>query len=161
MESRLGLRLGGRGLDPAAGLFPSAEATGNVRNGLEPHALRGLCRQRGAQTAGAEEHEALVLREGRFVIRAVGIDPELEHAARARKRARHPPLPLELPRIADVNEDDIVAAVKLDGFVNRQCSISRSAASTNARCPTVMFCGIYALPAHRPKASAAVKTRVV
>src|ERR1019366_10793497 len=79
-----------RRFERTAGLLPGAEATLDMGNGFEPHALGGVRRQRRAQTAGAEEHEALVLREHRFVIGALRVDPELQHAARAVKGAGHP-----------------------------------------------------------------------
>src|SRR4051812_42221336 len=75
--------------------------------------MRGLRRERGAPAAGAEEHELLVLGELRLVVGARRIDPELQHAARAREGARHLALPLALARIAQVDEGDVVAAVKL------------------------------------------------
>src|SRR5665647_1258294 len=81
-----------RRFDRTAGLFPGAEATLDMGDRLQPHALRGLRGKRRAQAAGAEEHEFLVLREGRLVIGALRIDPEFQHAARAMEGARHPAL---------------------------------------------------------------------
>ena len=59
-SSGLWLRRLGR-LDRTAGVLPGAEAAADMSDRLQPHVLRRLRRQRRAQAAGAEEHEALVL----------------------------------------------------------------------------------------------------
>src|ERR1044072_2092789 len=107
-------------LDRRAGLLPFAEAAPDVRDRLWPHAGRGLRRERGAPAAGAEEHELLVLGELRLVIRAVRIDPELEHAARAVECAGHLALALTLARIAQVDEGHVGAAVQLARLVDAE-----------------------------------------
>src|SRR3954466_2956411 len=96
-----------------ASLLPFAETAFDVRDRLQSHLMRGLRRECGAPAAGTEEHEFLVLGELRLVVGARRIDPELQHAARAREGARHLALPLPLARIAQVDERDIVASVKL------------------------------------------------
>ena len=51
-------------------------------DGFQPHVLCRFRRQRRTPAAGAKEHEFLVLGKKRLVIRAFGVDPELQHAAR-------------------------------------------------------------------------------
>src|SRR5579875_1550502 len=86
-----------RRLDRTACLLPGAEAARDVGDGLQPHALCRLRGERRAQTAGAEEHEFLVLGEDGLVVRALRVDPEFQHAARAMEGARHPAVPPQLP----------------------------------------------------------------
>src|SRR6185503_11918847 len=117
MASRL-LRLGR--LDGAAGLLPRAEAALDVGDGLEAHAVRGLRGQSGPQAAGAEEDELLVLREDRLVVRALRVDPELQHAARAMEGAGHLAVALQFADVADVDEHGVVAAGELDRVLGRQ-----------------------------------------
>ena len=50
------------------------------------------------------------------MIRALGIDPELEHAARRVEGAGDDALALELAHVADVDELHVVAAVQLLRF---------------------------------------------
>src|SRR4051794_6646494 len=69
------------------GVAPGGVAAGDVGDGLEAHVLRGLGGERRAQAAGAMKDELLVLLEHRLRIRALRIDPEFEHAARAGERA--------------------------------------------------------------------------
>src|SRR5947207_7184400 len=91
-----------------------------MRDGTETHAMRGLRRERRTPAAGAEKHEALVLREDRLVVGARGVDPEFEHAARTMKRAGHAPLAVKLADVAHVDEGDVVTPVKGNGLVDRQ-----------------------------------------
>src|SRR5207253_11009285 len=109
-----------RQVDRPAGLLPAAEPVLDVGDRLEPHALGGLRSERGAPAARAEEYEALVLREHRLVVGALRVDPELEHAARAVKGARHAALAIELADVAQVDEHDVVAAVKLERVLDRE-----------------------------------------
>src|SRR5712671_4118047 len=117
-ESRLLLRL--RHLHRLAGFLPFAKSALDVGDGLEPHALRGLGRERRTPAAGAEEHELLVLRKDRLVIGACRIDPEFQHAARAGEGARHLALALAFARIADIDEGYVVAAVQPGGLLDAQ-----------------------------------------
>jgi hypothetical protein len=91
-----------------------------MSHGLQPHLLRGRGGERRAPSAGAEEHEALVLGEDRLVVGALGIDPEFEHAARAMDRAGHLSLALQFARIADVHEHHVVAALQRHGIGGRE-----------------------------------------
>src|SRR5271163_143498 len=75
------------GLDRAAGAAPGAEATADMGDRPQPHALRGLRRERRARAGGAEEHELGVRRERRLVIFAGGIEPEFQHAPRTMEGA--------------------------------------------------------------------------
>src|SRR5579885_152225 len=109
-----------RRLDRTAGLLPGAEAALDMRNRLEPHALRGLRGKRRAQAPGAEKHELLVRGEYRLVIGAWRVDPEFEHAARAMEGARHPALACQFADVADIDQHSIVAAGKLDRRFDRQ-----------------------------------------
>src|SRR5204863_10159789 len=102
-------------LHRAAGVAPGGVAAGDVGNGLEAHVLRGLGGERGAQAAGAVEHELLVLLEHRLRIRALRIDPEFEHAAGAGERAGDAAVALDLAGIADVDDDDVAILRYLDG----------------------------------------------
>src|SRR3984893_17143688 len=104
-----------RRLNRPAQFLPGAETALDMGDGFQPHALGGLRGQRRAQAAGAEEHEALVLREDRLVILALRIDPEFQEPARAMERARHPGLAVELANIADVDQHDVRLPVQLDG----------------------------------------------
>ena len=113
-------RLGCRRFERAARLAPRAEAARDVRDGTEAHAMRGLRGERRTPAAGAEKHEALVLREDRLVVGARGVDPEFEHAARTMKRAGHAPFAVKLADVAHVDEGDVVAPVKGDGLFDRQ-----------------------------------------
>ena len=90
-----------------------------MSDGFEPHALGGLRGKRGAQAAGAEEHEALVQREHRLVILAVRIDPELQHAARAMESARHLALALQFAEVADVDQHHVGAVGEFDRLRGR------------------------------------------
>src|SRR5581483_10895650 len=76
--------------------------------------------ERRAQPAGAEEHEALVLREHRLVVRALRVDPEFQQAARAMECSGHASIALQLAHVADVDKDDVVLTVQLDRRLNRQ-----------------------------------------
>ena len=100
--------------------LPGAEAALDMGDRLEPHALGGLRGQRRAQAAGAEEHEALVLREHRLVVGALRIDPEFQHAARAMEGAGHLALALQFADVADIDQHDVVAAGELDRLLDRQ-----------------------------------------
>src|ERR1039458_1980792 len=100
--SRFLWRAGFRRFDRAAGFLPGAEAALDMGDGLETHALSGLRGQRRAQAAGAEKHEAFVLGKNRLVIGALRVDPELQHAARAVKRARHLAIALQFADIANI-----------------------------------------------------------
>src|SRR5947209_816529 len=69
-------------LDRPAGFAPGFESALDMRDRREAHALRGLRRQGRAPAAGTEEDKALVLGKDRLVVRALRIDPKLQHAAR-------------------------------------------------------------------------------
>jgi len=76
------------------------------------------------QPHGAEEDEALVFREHRLVVGALGVDPEFEHAARTMKRAGDAALALDLAWITQIDDNrvgQIRSALRklLDGFSRR------------------------------------------
>src|SRR5215475_14217780 len=95
------------------GLLPRREAAVHLEDGLEPHLLGDVCGEGGTPGAVAVEDEALARSEDLLVVRAVGIDPELEHAARAVEGAGDHAFPLQLPHVAQVHERHVVAAMRL------------------------------------------------
>src|SRR5262249_41240416 len=94
-----------------AGLLPCREAAVHLEDGLEPHLLGHVCGQGGAPGPVAEEDEALARSEDVLGVGAVGIDPELEHAARAVEGAGNHAFPLQLSYVTQVHEHHIVPAV--------------------------------------------------
>src|SRR5690242_6258704 len=64
-------------LDGATGIAPGGKTARDMGDRLQPHVLRGFCRERRTQPAGAMEDELFVLLEDRLGIGAFGIDPEL------------------------------------------------------------------------------------
>src|ERR1043166_1641460 len=109
-----------RHIHRSARLLPAAKAASDMGDRLEAHALGGWCGKRGAPAARTEEHELLVRREHRLVVRALRVDPELEHAARAVEGAGHAALAVEFADIAQVDEHDVVAAVELERVLDGQ-----------------------------------------
>src|SRR6185295_10853945 len=103
-------------LDGTAGIAPGGKAAAHMRDRLQAHVLGGLGRERRAQAAGAVEDELLVFLEDRLGIRALRIDPELQHAAGAGEGAGDAAVALDLARIADIDDDDVVVARELDGI---------------------------------------------
>src|ERR1700730_9197689 len=99
-----------------AGIAPGGEAATHMRDRLQPHILRGFRRQRRTHAAGAMEDEFLFLLKHRLGIGARRIDPEFQHAAGAGERAGNPPVALDLARIADIDDHDVVALRRLDGI---------------------------------------------
>src|ERR1051326_4064148 len=91
-----------------------------MRHRLEPHVLRGLRGERRAPAAVAEEDEALVLGEHRLVVRALRIEPEFQHAARAVEGAGNAAVAVELADVAQIHEHDVAAAVELDRVLEAQ-----------------------------------------
>src|SRR5262245_31350098 len=92
----------------------------DMRHRPEAHSLRGLRGKRGTQAAGAEKHELLVLGEYGFVIRALWVDPELQHPSRAMEGAWHASVALQFTDIADVDQHGIVTARELNGLFHGQ-----------------------------------------
>src|SRR5262249_8495161 len=78
---------------------PSVEPAFDMGHRLQSHALRGLRRQRRAQATGTKEYEPLIAAEYGLKILALGVDPKLQHAARAVKCARNAALPIQLADI--------------------------------------------------------------
>jgi hypothetical protein len=70
----------------------------------QPHARQHIGRQRRTPAAAAKEDEAFAGSEQRLVVRAIGVDPELQHAAWRMKRPGKRSLALQLANIADVHE---------------------------------------------------------
>src|SRR5262245_44471245 len=101
-------------LHRTAGVAPGGKAAADMGDRLQPHVLRGLGGKRRAQAAGTMEDEGLVLLEDRLGIRALRIDPELQHAAGAGEGAGNAAIALDLAGIADVDDDDVAALGGLD-----------------------------------------------
>ena len=103
---------------PAA--FQAPKPPGDMGDRLQAHALRGLRRQRRTLPGCAEEHEALVRSEDRLVILALRVDPEFQHAARTVEGTRNPAFAMQLANVAEVDEDDVVAAVERERVLRGQ-----------------------------------------
>src|SRR5262245_5281577 len=99
-----------------AGALPRGEPAVHLRDALEAHLLGRVGGQRGAPGAVAIEDELLARSEDVLGVGALRIDPELEHAARAVEGIRDHAIPLELPDVADVDEDDVVSAMARTGL---------------------------------------------
>src|SRR5437762_3355582 len=106
--------------DREAGLLPRGEPAVHLVDGLESHLLRDVGGQRRPPGAVAVEDEALARREDVLVIRALRIDPELEHAARAVERAGNHALPLQLANVPHVHEDGVALVVPRASFVEAE-----------------------------------------
>src|SRR5437899_888272 len=83
-------------LDRPAGIAPGGKATAHMRDRLQPHVFRGLCRQRRAQAAGTVEDELLVRLEDRLGVGTLRVDPEFQHAAGAGEGAGDAAVALDL-----------------------------------------------------------------
>ena len=116
----------------APALFHAPKPPAICATGLSPMRLDRLRRQRRAPAALAVEHQPLAGREDVLVIRAVRIDPELEHAARCVERAGNRAFARQFTRIAQIDEDDIVATVQRLRLVDGKCATSASASASNA-----------------------------
>jgi hypothetical protein len=108
------------GLYRTARLLPRAKAAGDVGNRLEAHALDLLRGERGAQAACTEEHELVAGGEDRFEVRAIGIDPELEHTPRGMEGAGNHSLALELADVAQIDQGYLRIARERLGLFDRQ-----------------------------------------
>ena len=123
-------------------VHPGTKAAADVTHIGQTHLLDRLSGQCGTPTALAVEDETLPAAEQFLVIGAVGIDPELQHAAGGVVRAWNLALPVQFPDIADIDELHFLAAEQLtrlsggegfdlrfrlleQGFVNRS-STSRT-----------------------------------
>ena len=89
-----------------------------MRDGIQSHPVRGLRGERGTPAAGAKEQEALVFAKNRLVVRALGINPEFEHAARAMKRAGYAPFAIQLADVANIDKDHVIATMKSKGVLD-------------------------------------------
>src|SRR5262245_2674599 len=96
--------------DGHAGRLPRGEAALELGDALEPHLLSDVGGQRRAPGPVAEEDELLAGGEDRFVIWALGIEPELEHAPGTVKRSGDHALALELAHVAEVDEHHAIFA---------------------------------------------------
>ena len=98
-----------------------------MRDRFQTHCLYVACRQRRTPGGCAEQYKApAVLSENRPVIRAFGVNPEFQHAARCVNRSRHPPLPLQFTNIANVDEHGLAGrllAQRFHRFEGRDCGI--------------------------------------
>src|SRR6266568_4146741 len=93
------------------GLFPRGEAPVHLVDGLEAHLLGDVGGQRRSPRPVAIEDEVLAGAEDLFVVRALRIDPEFQHAARTVHGIGDHALPLQLTHIAQVDEDHVILAV--------------------------------------------------
>src|SRR5512133_96230 len=107
LARRMRLALGGR----RAAVFPGAIAAFEVAYARQAHLLEGGGGQRRAPGGLAIEHQLLARTEHVLVIRAFRVDPEFEHAARCVDGTRDQTLALQLAHVAQIHENDIVAAV--------------------------------------------------
>src|SRR5512135_1948129 len=103
-----------------ARLLPSAETALDVAHRREPHVLRDLRGQRRTPATAAEEHELVARREERLVVRARGVDPELEHAASDVDGPWDATLAPQLARIAQVDERHAGLAEQGAGLLDGQ-----------------------------------------
>lgn len=69
-------------LDRAACLLPPGETALDMRDRFQAHALRNVSRERRTPSRCTMKDELLVLRKQLLVIRADGVNPEFQHAAR-------------------------------------------------------------------------------
>src|SRR5215475_13632296 len=92
----------------------------DMRHRLKAHTLRCLRGKRGAQAASAEKYELLVLGKYGFVIRALRVDPELQHPSRTVEGAWHASIALQLADIANIDQHGVVTARELNGLFDRQ-----------------------------------------
>src|SRR5262249_12707122 len=83
------LRLRRGCFDGPARLSPGTKSALDMRDWFEAHALRSLRGKSRTQTTGAKKNKLLVLGKYRFVVRALGIDPKLQHPSRTMKGAWH------------------------------------------------------------------------
>src|SRR5215208_2686029 len=104
-----------------ASVAPRGEAAPHMRDRLQPHVLCGFRRQHRTHAAGAMEDEFLFLLEYRLGVRARRIDPEFQHAARARERAGNSAVALDLAGIADVDDDDVIVVGDIDRVCGAYC----------------------------------------
>ena len=75
-----------------------------MRDGCHAHAVHGQGCERRAHATGAVENEFLARREFVAVIRAVGIHPEFQHAARRMGRAGNGAVAPQFTNVADVDQ---------------------------------------------------------
>src|SRR5262245_38605837 len=133
---RRGSRASGRLLGGALGDgvprgLPRREAAVHLGDAGEPHLLGGVGGTRGSPRAVAVEDELLAGGEHVLEVRALRIDPELEHAAGAVEGAGDHPLPLEFPDVAEIDEDDVALAVSGPGLLQLSVRMRALASSTS------------------------------
>src|SRR5581483_3834765 len=108
--SRAGFLAGPLG-DGIAGALPGGEPAVHLDDRTQTHLLGDVGGQRGAPGAVAVEDELLAGGEDVLVVGAVGIDPELQHAARTVKGAGDHAFALELPHVTQVDEHRVALRV--------------------------------------------------
>src|SRR6267378_2186044 len=108
--------------DGKAGLLPRGEPAVHLVDGLESHLLRDVGRKRRSPGAVAVEDKGLFGREDVLVIGALRIDPELEHAAGAVKRAGDHALPLQLADVSQIHEHCVTLTVSRVRFFEAERS---------------------------------------
>src|SRR5262245_6244020 len=74
----------------------------------------------GTQPTRTEEYELLVVRKNWFVIRALRIDPEFQHPARAMESARHLAFSLQFANVANIHQHCVLVPNELYRFLDRQ-----------------------------------------
>ncbi len=92
-----------------------------MRDRREAHFLRGVGGQGRAQATGAEEDKTLVLLKLRLGVGTGRVDPEFEHAARTMESAGNAPVALKFARIAQIDEQYVLAPQQVLRLGNAQC----------------------------------------
>ena len=82
------------------------------------HLLNSLCCESGPPSACAIKHKLFSLREQFTMIRAVWINPELEHSPGCMNRSGQFPFSLEFSNIPDVDDGDSVVIQQRCDFID-------------------------------------------
>src|SRR5262245_12099196 len=74
----------------------------------------------GTQPASAKEHELLVVRKYRLVIRTLRINPEFQHPTRAVESAWHLTVSLQFANVANIDQHRVLVPNEVYRFLDRQ-----------------------------------------
>jgi hypothetical protein len=88
---------------------------------FQTHVLRGLRGECRTPAASAEEDESLRFGKHRLGVGAFRVDPEFEHSSGAGKGTWYLAFALDLPGVAEINENHIGFAQKLGGLSGGKC----------------------------------------